>query len=571
MIHVCTFKLINEKYIKTFIGFILLMFTSSFCTICTDKCSYELVGLLLSLSLFHENSTIYIMCDSATQNSIKNMSPQPKLNIVWYIELDKYTNMNREKMEKSNLWSEFQMAKANVMKYALEYETDTLFLDSDIIITNKISDIDISKELGVSPQYIKQYHLDKTGIYNGGMLWTKNKEVPNDWIKFTKTSRYYDQASIEDLVSKYQHFKFGENYNIQCWRYYLSDESKETIAKHITSIPNDTIYYKNQSIIFVHTHFLDKRFNEFNNIIINHLHNAKQYKLLAIIFRVIHKNWIIKIPKQPLKNMGFHKNDSFREIPILLKIANKDVEITYNNNTIHCWIEPNILLYDRPTLEWCNNELNNASLLLLGNGSVDVEGKIISNKYSKLIVKPWIFWPRKPMLLEKLLTSHNLLSYTERSVESIFIGNIENNVQDKYRSNNNFTKHNWNEVISEYHCTKGTKHLFSHEEYLLKIRGAKYGLCLRGYGSKCHREVELMGWGTVPIITPDVNISSYMEPLIENIHYVYGENPEKLTEKIKLINENKWKEMSDSCHQWYMRNVHSSNCWKNMISKILYS
>jgi len=207
---------------------------------------------------------------------------------------------------------------------------------------------------------------------------------------------------------------------------------------------------------------------------------------------------------------------------------------------------------------------------LLGNGSVDIEGKIMSNKYSKLIVKPWIFWPRKPMLLEKLLTSHNLLSYIERSVESIFIGNIENNVQDKYRSNNNFTKHNWNEVISEYHCTKGTKHLFSHEEYLLKIRGAKYGLCLRGYGSKCHREVELMAWGTVPIITPDVNISSYMEPLIENIHYVYAENPEQLSEKIKLINENKWKEMSTSCHKWYMKNVHSSNCWNNMISEILY-
>ena len=371
------------------------------------------------------------------------------------------------------------------------------------------------------------------------------------------------------MANKYNHFKFGENYNLQCWRYYLSDESKETIAKHITSIPNDTIYYKNQPIKFVHTHFIDKRFNEFNNIIVNNLHNAKQYKLLAIIFRVIYKNWIIKIPKQPLKNMGFHKNDSFREIPILLKNKNKDVDISFHPQSIHCWLEPNILLYDRPTVEWCNNELNNASLLLLGNGSVDVEGKIMSNKYSKLIVKPWIFWPRKPMLLEKLLTSHNLLSYTERSVESIFIGNIENNVQDKYRSNNNFTKHNWNEVISEYYCTKGTKHLFSHEEYLLKIRGAKYGLCLRGYGSKCHREVELMAWGTVPIITPDINISSYMEPLIENIHYVYAENPEKLTEKIKLINDNKWKQMSNSCHQWYMRNVHSSNCWVNMISKIL--
>ena len=39
--------------------------------------------------------------------------------------------------------------------------------------------------------------------YNGGMLWVQNKDVPNDWIEFTKTSRFHDQASIEDLVKKY--------------------------------------------------------------------------------------------------------------------------------------------------------------------------------------------------------------------------------------------------------------------------------------------------------------------------------------------------------------------------------
>ena len=543
---------------------------SSFSTICTSNCAFELIGLLLSLSIYHTNENIYILCDSKTRDIINNMTPQPRMKINWYIELDKYSGLDRQSMVAKGIWSDFQMAKANIIKYAINKEKDTLFLDSDIIITNVINGIDNTKEIGVSPQYIKKKYLLETGYYNGGMLWTKNKNVPVKWIEYTKNSRYFDQASIDDLVNEYDYFEFGENYNLQCWRYLLSNEPKETIASYITSKPHDKLYYKSEPLKFIHTHFLDPRFKEFNLIILNHLQKAKMYKILAIIYRVINNKWLIKIPKQPLKGIAFHKNDSFREIPIMLKNKNKDVDISFHPQSIHCWLEPNILLYDRPTVEWCNNELNSASLLLLGNGNVDIEGKIMSNKYSKLIVKPWIFWPRKPILLEKLLNSHNLLSYTERSVESIFIGNIENNVQDKYRSNNNFTKHNWNEVISEYHCTKGTKHLFSHEEYLLKIRGAKYGLCLRGYGSKCHREVELMAWGTVPIITPDVNISSYMEPLIENIHYVYAENPEKLTEKIKLINENKWKEMSTSCHKWYMKNVHSSNCWNNMISEILY-
>ena len=66
-----------------------------------------------------------------------------------------------------------------------------------------------------------------TGYYNGGMLWTKNKDIPNDWIFFTKKSRYFDQASIEDLAKKYSYFEFGENYNLQCWRLLLSQDSPQ--------------------------------------------------------------------------------------------------------------------------------------------------------------------------------------------------------------------------------------------------------------------------------------------------------------------------------------------------------
>lgn len=540
---------------------------SSFSTICTSNCAFELVGLLLSLSVYHTNEQIYILCDSETKKIIDKLTPQLRLQITWFVELDEYTGLNRQMMEQKGIWSDFQMAKANVIKYALNSSTDTLFLDSDIILTDIINDIDIEKELGISPQFITQEHIDKTGYYNGGVLWTKNKKIPDDWIKFTKTSRYYDQASIEDLSKKYSFFEFGENYNLQCWRYYLSPGGSQSVIKSITSIPNDKLYYNNKPLKFVHTHFLDQRFNDFNQYIIQHLMNAKMYKVLAIIYRVINKKWQLIIPKQPIHGLGHHKNDSYRELPILMKLQNTDVDVVYNDKTIHCWLAPNILTYDRPTLEWYNQEVNNCSLFLLGNGDTNVEGKQLQNNLPNIHVKPWIFWPRKPMLLEKLLKTHGILDYTNRNINSIFIGNFENSVQEKFRK----TEEQWDKVLTEYHCTKGQQHKFTHEEYLMKLRDARYGLCLRGYGSKCHREVELMAFGTVPVITPNVCVESYMEPLIENTHYIKVISPEDFNNKIRIIPQKKWEVMSNACYEWYQRNVHSKNCWNNMINHILYN
>lgn len=539
---------------------------SSFSTICTSNCAFELIGLLLSLSIFHTNDSIYILSDSKTKKIIDEMTPQPKLKIKWFIELDKYDGMNRETMTKNGIWSDFQMAKAIIINYALKEEKDTMFLDSDIIITGIIDNIDATKSIGVSPQFITQEHIDKTGYYNGGVLWTNHKNVPNDWIEFTKKSRYFDQASIENLAQKYSYFEFGENYNLQCWRYYLSPEGTEQVSNNITSIPNDTIYYKNKPLKFIHTHFLDKRFHLFNNNIMYHLNCAKMYKILAIIFRVINNKWILKIPKQPMNGMGQHNNDSYRELPLLMKLKNKDVDFVYNNKSMHCWLEPNILTYDRPTLEWCNAEIHNASLILLGNGDIELEGKQLKDNIQHMNVMPWIFWPRKPILLEKLLQKHPLLNYNERTIESIFIGNFENNVQEKFRK----TNVNWESVLDEYHCTKGKKHKFTHEEYLMKLGHSRYGLCLRGYGSKCHREVELMAFGTVPIITPEVSIKSYMNPPIENVHYITANTPEELKAKISGIEEKKWNEMSKACSKWYFENINSVNCWNNMIENILY-
>ena len=536
---------------------------SSFCTICTLPCAFELIGLLLSLSIHHRDENIYIMSDTNTKNIIEEMTPKPRLNIKWFIELDEYDGMNRMIMEQNNIFGKFLENKMKIMKYCLNDFNDTLLLDSDIIILDELNDIDHTKELGLSPQFIKQVNIDETGYYNAGCLWTKSINVVDEWVNIINNEHSCPEQINMEKLKNYSYFEFGDNYNLQCWRLYLSPEGSDKITSYLSS-DNGIVMYKEKPLKFIHTHFLDQRFNDFNSLLFNHINNAKMYKILLIMFRVIKNKWIIKIPKQPIQGLGYHKNDSFRELIILMRKYNKDVDVELVNDSIHCWIYPNILLYDRPTLEWCIKEILDSSLLLLGNGDINKEGKELNNYLKN--VKPWIFWPRRPMIVEKILDEKGILNYKERNIESIFIGNYENPVQEKYRNVND----DWKNILSEHHCTKGDKHKFTNEEYLMKLRSSKYGLCLRGYGSKCHREVELIAFGTIPIVTPEVSIESYMEPLIENTHYILVKNPSEFKEKINNMDENKWNEMSKECYEWYQRNVYSKNCWNNMIENILY-
>ena len=534
---------------------------SSFCTIATYSCSNEFIGLLYSLSLYHPDATIYCMIDTNTKNVLDNLSLKPRLNIVTFVSLDKYTNENRRSMESKNIFTEFLMNKAKIMIEALKHNSDTMLLDSDILFFNKINIIDISKDIGLSPHYIKKENTDEVGYYNVGILWTKNIAVVNDWVEFTKKSRYFEQASLEDLAKKYDTQEFGEEVNYMPWRIILSDNPSKT--KSQITIANNEININNKPLIFLHTHFHDKRFVEANSIFINALKTLNRHKELLIIDRIINNKWIIKIPKQPRNGIWNHNNDSFRELALLMKQNNSDVDIQLTDSG-HCWLGNDILLYDRPTHLWFNNELMSSSLILLGNGDINKEGKLI--KQNNLNVSPWIFWPRKAIILENILDTKGILSYKDRTIQSIFIGNYENSEQAKYRN----TQIDWSSVLTEYHCTAGNKHKFSHEEYLMKLRNSRYGLCLRGYGSKCHREVELMAFGTVPIVTPEVNVDSYMEPLIENKHYIAVKDEEEFVEKLKVITEADWNLMSNACYEWYQQNVYSKQSFTNMINKLLY-
>ena len=390
---------------------------SSFCSIATFGRHDELFGLLLTLSIHHRNCRVYCAVDTITKEFIEEYSPKLDLEIYWTVSLDEYSGLDRDSMEKNGVWNDFLMQKAMIIDEALKHEEDTLFLDSDILLLDTIDNIDNSQEIGVSPHYIKDSDVSLYGYYNGGVMWTNQKSLKDDWVEFTKSSRYCDQAAIEDLVKKYDTFEFEENYNFSWWRITQSNVPPEKIVSNL-SIQDNRIHYKNKPLKFIHTHFyeqdlkapseLSRTIAGFNDLMIQGLNAIKDYRTLLIINRMINGEWIIKLPKQPMDYPWNHSNDSFRELLRLLEDKNSDLKIEENSESGHLWLGDNILLYDRPTTLWFNREVLQSYKMLLGNGDVEEEASHL--RQNKLDVSPWIFWPRKPKVLEEILQADKILS-----------------------------------------------------------------------------------------------------------------------------------------------------------------
>lgn len=544
----------------------------SFCSVCTKGCVDELVAYLISLSIHHRNAHFYLLCDNETKYHVKHNNPTIQLNLHIYPELDDYSSYNRQEMERLGIWQTFQMQKAEVIKKAFnDGRSDTMLMDSDILVLHPL-EVDNSKDLNVSPHYINKRHTDRFGYYNGGCLWTKNIEVANDWIEFTKTSRFYDQASIEDLAKKYDHYELDETYNFAWWRTCpLHNDESEMVKSRIQINDENQICYNKSPIKFIHTHFYKNGDPErsFNMMFFGAFIRSKNYKMMSLIRRIVNKKWVLRIPQQPMDGLWNHNDDSFRELAQMIEKKQNDVQIQKITNSGFCWLDPSILLYDRPTKMWYDlnmPQVKVSSLMLLGNGSfhdeeMDLRMKGIEN------VKPWIFWPRRPLLVEQKLDFEKSLYFKDRTTQSVFIGNYENQVQAQYRDSNQ----DWKSCIEEFHCTSGTEHKFSQEEYLCKLAESKFGLCLRGFGSKCHREIECMAFGTIPLITPEVSINYYMNPPQENVHYLKVSSPEEAKEKMDALDEESWTKMSEACKEWYMQNVHSNNTMNTILTNIFYN
>jgi hypothetical protein len=263
---------------------------------------------------------------------------------------------------------------------------------------------------------------------------------------------------------------------------------------------------------------------------------------------------VVRVPRKSLTGFFGHAGDSFREM-VDLWGEKGYVSVVEDPKAVQIWLGDvgDTLLYDRPTMDWLfasSQEEQSWKKALFGNPKPSTSGGPASS---------WFFWPRKPRLVEDLVNKGLPLQNTKREKTCVFYGKIENKIQEKRR-----TKFEWALVCDEFVMVNGeeTPYQLSHQEYLERLANAKFGLCLAGFGKKCHREVECMAMGCVPVVTGDVDMESYANPPVDGIHYLKGQTPEELKEKMAAVTEEQWLMMSLSCQQWWKENASVEGSWR---------
>jgi len=271
---------------------------------------------------------------------------------------------------------------------------------------------------------------------------------------------------------------------------------------------------------------------------------------------------ILYMPPRTMK-FGFfgHKGDSFREIALAWGERGY-VEIREDPSICNCWLNSvgaeGTLLYERPTWAWLEKSPEKEQVYkkcLVGNPDFTV----------KPLAQAWTFWPRQPRILE-IAIEYASLEYNERSDNLVFFGRVENDEQGKWRKDVS----GWEQICSKFWMPIGAKepYVYSPEQYLKALALSKYGLCLRGYGPKCNREIELMAMGTVPIVVEGVDMDNYFEPPVEGVHYLRVNGPDDAVSKMAAMNQTQWELMSKACKQWWKENASIDGSW--LLTKKLF-
>jgi len=257
------------------------------CTIATESCAQDLKVFLFTLDLYNPKTelTVYILCDSFIQNSFS-----AKKNIIFIPELDKYGKVNRTAFERepgSNYktkWEDFMMEKTRVLDIALQKASSVFFMDCDICFLGPLPEIPEPATLVLSPHYIRECDTSRFGVYNAGFLWTNDKNMPEQWRQASKTSRYYDQAALEDLVSFHTTHVFPQQTNYGWWRMFQASEPAQkkqaewSIFRDKTQ--NSGLRVQGLPLLSIHTHWNSKDVitAEFNKFVVKRLTLLAKHK-----------------------------------------------------------------------------------------------------------------------------------------------------------------------------------------------------------------------------------------------------------------------------------------------------
>jgi hypothetical protein len=290
----------------------ILFRPAAIATLANEKALFDIRLFCKSLQVWSESPPpIYLLCSTEVANQVKQTNLDYTGRIYTQIGLDAYASLTREDMESkpsrkglSNLFHDFTQEKCGLMEWALgslstdEQPRGVLFCDADIFWLGPLPLLPKGPTLALSQHMIRKEDEAKYGEYNAGFLWTNDTTMPAAWKSACRSSRFFEQAALEDLADALPEEKLYL-FPIQCnygwWRMMQSDQSAQqqqsewTLAKQ-PSQQNSGIYVRGQPLVCIHTHLVtnDLSTRNFNIFIKKQLEVCKNRNPKAfILYRLI--------------------------------------------------------------------------------------------------------------------------------------------------------------------------------------------------------------------------------------------------------------------------------------------
>jgi hypothetical protein len=197
-------------------------------------------------------------------------------------------------------WTDFMCEKINALRWAFhEAESGAeglWFLDADICLLGKLPRLPETCELALAPHYIRGADEAKYGRYNGGFLWMREPRFLDIWASATHTSRFFEQAALEDVATAAKSlYEFPIQHNFGWWRMFQSSVTPDLMVRKFgynRRGEGTGILFEQTPLYSVHTHFhetSDPYTLEFNRFVITLLEKLGKHPPAIDFLRALRK------------------------------------------------------------------------------------------------------------------------------------------------------------------------------------------------------------------------------------------------------------------------------------------
>lgn len=258
-----------------------------------------------TLELWHPDAVLYVYTDSETSVT---KTPRSGTLHVNKTALDKYKGKRRAEMEATpgtsydSLFKDFTYEKANVLNWMFETQpalktVGAWFMDADILHCAPLPTIPNYATLALSPHYIRAADEVKFGHFNAGYMWFKDPALLENWKAAGHSSRFFEQAALEDLVrvAGPAAYSFPPSVNFGWWRMFQSPVSPPDQQKKFSVYRPDRgigLRYDGQTLQSIHTHWFQRdgsTTHAFNQWFVDMSKILKVHKPMQQFMRILNK------------------------------------------------------------------------------------------------------------------------------------------------------------------------------------------------------------------------------------------------------------------------------------------